>query len=147
MIRLCPQCRSDIHYTSERSFQKATQANAGCRSCCHKYLTDEQREKNKTPETISHRQLKSRYGVTLEDKQQMFNEQDGRCANRGCRRVFTSLSGAHLDHDHEMRMPRGLLCAQCNMALGLLQDSATIVAGLQNYLEERGIGALVAGHL
>ena len=42
----------------------------------------------------------------------------------------------HIDHDHETKKIRGLLCHQCNVILGLAGDDAQILRRLAVYLEE-----------
>ena len=39
-----------------------------------------------------------------------------------------------VDHDHATGLVRGRLCHQCNVALGLLQDSTVRLIGLIRYL-------------
>ena len=41
-----------------------------------------------------------------------------------------------VDHDHATGRVRGWLCAQCNNALGLAQDSPKILRALARYLEQ-----------
>jgi hypothetical protein len=50
--------------------------------------------------------------MTLEDKQIMFDKQEGRC--KLCTSVIASLSLAHVDHSHVTDTIRGLLCQRCN---------------------------------
>lgn len=40
----------------------------------------------------------------------------------------------NVDHDHSTGEVRGLLCRNCNRALGLLQDNPEIVSALLDYL-------------
>lgn len=61
---------------------------------------------------------KHKYGITVEDYDRMFAEQEGRCLICG-----TDVPGGHrkhlcVDHCHETGRVRGLLCNRCN---GLLQ--------------------------
>ena len=42
-----------------------------------------------------------------------------------------------IDHDHDTKKPRGLLCHQCNTALGLLGDSVQTILKLSQYLAQR----------
>ena len=142
LTRLCPSCGNEIIYSRQSSFTRAEKLNYKCRSCCHRYLTDEQRRENKTARVSADRHLKSRYGITLADKQRMFADQDGKCANNGCRRVFADLTQAHLDHNHTTGKHRSLLCNQCNMALGLLHDDEATVQGLATYLQRHNTGDL-----
>jgi hypothetical protein len=41
---------------------------------------------------------------------------------------------AHVDHDHTTGQIRGLLCADCNMAIGILRDSVKTLRNLIAYL-------------
>lgn len=44
----------------------------------------------------------------------------------------------HIDHDHETGELRGLLCHNCNTAIGLLRDSSELVMQAAAYLERHG---------
>jgi hypothetical protein len=84
-------------------------------------------------------QLK-RYGLTPEEYKAMFDEQDGKCAI--CRRETSGLlygkpRGLSVDHSHEPDgKVRGLLCNNCNMAIGLLRDNPEFLRTAANYLEK-----------
>jgi len=43
-----------------------------------------------------------------------------------------------IDHNHHTNQVRGLLCKQCNRALGLFGDSINTIENALNYLKERG---------
>lgn len=77
---------------------------------------------------------KKRYGISLEEYDDMLLSQDGQCANEECNFV---ISGKRLsvDHDHDTGEVRGLLCGKCNSALGYLMDDAKVVSGLKRYIE------------
>lgn len=59
--------------------------------------------------------LKKRYGVTAEQFERMVNEQGGACAICG---TIPTRRRLDVDHNHETGQVRGLLCMQCNTALG-----------------------------
>src|ERR1700687_4973398 len=63
------------------------------------------------------------YGITLDQYFAMMAEQDGKC--KLCREPFGKSRGKRpaLDHDHETHKVRGILHGNCNIALGMLQDS------------------------
>ena len=71
-----------------------------------------------------------KYGITLDEYEEMLAGQNGVCASCG-----TPPSGRKLsvDHDHETGVIRGLLCQPCNTALGLLKESPDRIASLLAY--------------
>ncbi len=73
--------------------------------------------------------LKRQYGLTVEDLDQMREEQGGLCAVVGCDREANAI-----DHCHTTGKVRGLLCNQCNTALGLLGEDPGRVVGLLRYI-------------
>ena len=85
--------------------------------------------------------LRTKYGISLVDKRNLYKEQNGRCANEGCKKKIY-MAGiksvvAHLDHSHKKGgQVRGLLCRSCNLALGLLKDDLEIILGLIAYVRE-----------
>lgn len=69
-----------------------------------------------------------RYGIDIETYDRMLAEQGGGCAICGAtspgRRANTGRVSErfHVDHDHQTGVVRGLLCHQCNMVLGFVDD-------------------------
>jgi Recombination endonuclease VII len=86
--------------------------------------------------------LKEKYGITLEDFEEMALHQGGACAV--CRRDPSEFRGdknpshkvLHVDHDHLTGQVRGLLCFFCNVAIGLFQDDAAVIMRAADYLKE-----------
>lgn len=70
------------------------------------------------------------YGLTADAYVSLWEAQSGRCA--ACGADFTSRR-AHVDHDHETANVRGLLCHNCNIALGLLGDDPALIERLATY--------------
>ena len=80
------------------------------------------------------RNLRQRFGMTLEQYNQMFQEQNGCCLTCGVhqsevKHVF------HVDHNHETGKVRGILCFRCNAALGNLGDNVDTLKAMIKYLE------------
>jgi hypothetical protein len=74
----------------------------------------------------------------------MWDRQNGKCAI--CREEGFLMREDHkatlmVDHDHATGAVRGLLCHNCNRALGLLRDSPMRAAAAVAYLVEHGKGA------
>lgn len=84
--------------------------------------------------------LKRDFGVTIEDYEKMWYEQEGKCGNPACsvQKPLFPVSGnrrLHIDHDHRTGQIRGLLCHGCNTGLGNIGDSVEKLEGLINYLK------------
>lgn len=85
-----------------------------------------------------------RYGLTEEDYEHMFTEQNGVCAI--CQQPETHTSSRSrrvkmlaIDHDHMTGEVRGLLCNNCNRAIGLLGDSVDTLLNAVGYLRSGGV--------
>lgn len=85
-------------------------------------------------------QLRKKYGIGQEEYEKLLAEQGGGCAicggtapGRKDREVFA------VDHDHKTKKVRGLLCVQCNTAVGNLRDSPELLLRALEYLRRNGI--------
>lgn len=77
--------------------------------------------------------LKLTYGISLEEYNQLFTDQEGCCAI--CRIPQSELrQNLHVDHNHDTNEIRGLLCQNCNFALGLLKDDPALVRAALEYV-------------
>ncbi|CAB4167498.1 Recombination endonuclease VII [uncultured Caudovirales phage] len=78
--------------------------------------------------------LKKGYGMTPDDYNALFEQQDGRCL--GCMTHQSELSKPlFVDHKHSTGAIRGLLCQSCNTALGCAKDDPIILGYLIDYLK------------
>lgn len=76
--------------------------------------------------------LQNRYGITVEQYKEMFEKQGGLCAICGKpEQIHANLS---VDHCHISGKVRGLLCTNCNRAIGLLGDNKDILRKAIEYL-------------
>lgn len=74
--------------------------------------------------------LRKLYGISLTQYTELFNKQDGHCAI--CKEI--SDKTLSVDHDHRTGKVRGLLCHDCNRALGQFKDSILILESATEYL-------------
>jgi hypothetical protein len=81
--------------------------------------------------------LKSRYGVTCAQYEQMLEEHGGVCAI--CAGTNPSGQRLSVDHDHATGAVRGLLCHACNAGIGKLRDDPVLLRAGANYLERGGV--------
>lgn len=77
--------------------------------------------------------LKKLYGMSPEEYSTLMAAQGGKCAicRSSCPRGRLSV-----DHNHETGEIRGLLCRDCNRALGIFRDDPDRLRKAAEYLEK-----------
>jgi hypothetical protein len=79
--------------------------------------------------------LQKKFGITLKEFTELAEKQDHRCAI--CKTDTPQGRGTwHVDHDHLTGENRGLLCHNCNLALGHFQDDPEILRAAIDYLSD-----------
>lgn len=78
--------------------------------------------------------LRRKYGMTLNDYEQMLRSQDGKCAICRTETPGGRTNKMHVDHDHITGEVRGLLCSPCNQMLGYAKDNINILKKAAKYL-------------
>lgn len=131
-IRVCNSCKRT---EEETAFRKVGAQCAECRyahECERLYNSPESTARRK--QTARAYKLKSVYGITESVFRDMLKTQKGRCAT--CRVKFQPKGkfSVCIDHRKSDGAVRGLLCRNCNLALGLLYDSSTTLQNLIAYL-------------
>lgn len=85
------------------------------------------------------------YGITNVQYKALKRSQGDICAICGDEGFLIGKKGHHerlvVDHNHESGKVRGLLCHNCNRALGLFNDNIAILEAAIKYVEEDGEGA------
>lgn len=140
----CPHC-GKVKHTTEFTRQKSNYGKWGfsswCKECDNK-RSKEYRINNPEKRKRLYRKhnLKSKYGLTIEDIEIMLKNQNYKCAICG-KEIFlhgASMDNnkiARVDHNHETGKVRGLLCNDCNRGIGLLKDNPLFLANAIKYLE------------
>lgn len=80
---------------------------------------------------VERRKRCRRFGLSVDDYEQMLAEQLGVCAICGAAPEGKRLA---IDHDHQTGRVRGLLCTFCNIALGGFRDSPELLGRAISYL-------------
>lgn len=148
-------CKKGHEFTPENTYVYPGTGLRSCRKCKsdgekERYWKDrkvrivEHRAwKERNPEKIraySRRDFLSKKNWTPEQFDRVLEEQDNKCAI--CSAPITIGLGnknknkANADHDHVTGQPRGILCNNCNIGLGNLQDSVVILKIALEYLEK-----------
>lgn len=122
------ECASCLEYKPQSEFQKDNsqrddRLSRSCKAC----VTVRQREYN--------------YNMTENEHTELSESQGGVCAICG---VGPGKRALHVDHDHGCCpgsrscgiCTRGLLCHNCNIALGLVKDSPDTLRAMVAYLEK-----------
>lgn len=78
--------------------------------------------------------LKHNYGINVEDFNDRLRKQKNKCAI--CKRLQEPHKNFSVDHNHKTGLIRGLLCSQCNVGLGFLQENKRILKNAISYLEK-----------
>lgn len=112
-----------------------------CKECDDK-ARQQWSEKNpeRAKESQRKRNLKHKYGLTIEDYDRILEDQGNSCAI--CHKKDYEVSGDRfskikfaVDHNHTTGKVRGILCNQCNRALGMFSDSEEVLRSALKYLE------------
>lgn len=142
--RICNKCNQEKPVTefAKRNSRKRAYQYA-CKKCNSEYrkthlegktLYNKEYWKN-NKEKCSGRMRFWLYGITPEDYDKLYRQQNGCCAL--CGRHQSDLTKTLcIDHDHKTGIVRGLLCLSCNRGVGYLQDDAELCLKAYNYLRK-----------
>ena len=114
--KCCAKCRAVKELDQ---FAKAPRQRDG-RNCYCKDCNNAMQRENHTVRT---------YGLTRQEVDDLIESQNGLCA------ICVERPAVHVDHDHVTGVVRGVLCFQCNAALGQFRDRIDILARAAKYLE------------
>lgn len=92
--------------------------------------------KRRTPKFRFRYLLKYHYGISEERYYEMLRLCGGLCEI--CRRPQRNGRRLCVDHDHDSGVVRGLLCNDCNTAIGMMKESRTHLTAAISYLEKHG---------
>jgi hypothetical protein len=108
-------------------------------------MLEARRERARQPESPHlRRKYKLRqYGLSIEQYDALYMAQRGLCAACGVYKDPWEPTGVAnrakclvVDHDHSTGRIRGLLCTQCNIAIGQMRDDPSIMRAAAAYLEQ-----------
>jgi hypothetical protein len=86
------------------------------------------------PEKVKSYSLKYLYGITLEQKVLMHEQQNGKCLF--CQKDF-NCSDLVVDHCHVTKEVRSLLCNSCNTGFGLFYENPETLRRAADFVEKR----------
>lgn len=98
------------------------------------YINAAKRYKNNNIKKVRYASIKKLYGLSADTYEKILENQQGCCAI--CLLKMTKTP--HVDHCHKSKKVRGLLCFNCNRAIGHMQDDPAIAKRAASYLERDG---------
>lgn len=110
---------------------KPHRAHGLCDQCYLSQWRTDNIDKVKADSRSKH--LKSKYGMSEADYEDMVFLQGGSCAI--CGSAPADKKKLHIDHDHETGVVRGLLCHSCNWYLGKIEADLGIIQRIGTYIE------------
>lgn len=126
-MKRCPKCKI------EKSVEDFWKNQSHCRQCqrFHRVMNPGPSRDHSWASSIA------KYGMTVESWHAMFAAQKGVCAI--CKQVDSTRIRLAVDHDHATGKVRGLLCRNCNVALGLFKDDPIRINEAAGYLAARNV--------
>ncbi len=126
--------------TNRKNVAKWREANPEKQSA----LNEAKREKYNSCEEYSQTYRKRavlKYGISIEEYDRMLEAQGNVCAicklpERATNKRSGRVHNLAVDHCHDSGKVRGLLCSNCNTAIGLLKENADLFQSAVNYLKE-----------
>lgn len=137
--RICRECKVE-HPIEYYYVHKGPRTSKGyrrpvCNACSNKQ-TIEWRKNNPDKCKIYRRKnkLKKKYGISLEQYDEMLKQQNGVCYI--CHKLESNGKPLYVDHCHKSGIIRKLLCDKCNFTLGLMNEDKTLLNKLIDYINE-----------
>lgn len=129
LVRNIPTVREKLKEQSKKSYRKHNEKRKA-------------EMRARTPDYKKESFIKSVYGITLKDYDDMFKKQGGVCFICGQKETrknkYTGVCRLHIDHDHKTGKVRGLLCHSCNFGISAFMDSAQLLERAIEYLRIGG---------
>lgn len=139
-MKVCKVCGLD---KIDSSFYKTNQTT--CKICVRERTATWQTENReryreisrewgqRNPDKRKHEALKRFHGISLSDYLLLSAKQNNLCAI--CQNPPLGKRTLAVDHDHKTGKIRGLLCGNCNTALGLLKENPSSLLAACEYLK------------
>lgn len=100
------------------------------------FRKESDKHRNECKECIIERGRVRNMGVSNYDYEKMFIKQEGQCKICECKLNSSRYTKFAVDHDHKTGIIRGLLCVNCNTALGLFKESIHRMKKAIDYLTQ-----------
>lgn len=127
-MKTCTQCNETKPLSD--FWKKGSKLCSACKPCISK-KNKEWRDSNK--HKLRDLAYRTKFGISLEEYESKLEAQNHRCAICGTHQKDSSMNFA-VDHNHTTNEVRGLLCGQCNVAVGMVKEDITVLTNMISYL-------------
>ena len=125
--KVCSKCGVEKALVN---FHRQAKSPDGRSSSCRKCVSGYHKERSGSMTEYRRKARLRKYGLTVEQFEEMLAAQDGRCAICGTDEPGGRFGQWHIDHDHNCcpnaescgKCLRDILCHMCNRGLGLFKD-------------------------
>ena len=135
--KTCPSCETTLPISAFAIYKsgRVGQPKAYCKPCS---VQKHRMRRQQNPEHVLNIERKSKfkrqYGISLEQYEEMLQNQGHGCAICGAKRPSERTKYFAVDHCHNTGRVRGLLCTKCNRGLGLFNDKTDVLQKAVKYL-------------
>jgi len=133
--KLCVKCRKPGEFYANKKNKDGLESI--CKKCKKKHR-EQPRVKRREQYKRRRRHLKTKYGISLEDFNEIFEKQGGKCAICGTKDPGGRHGTFHVDHNHDTGVVRGLLCYRCNVELPHIKKWTQWIIDAGEYLLLKG---------
>jgi hypothetical protein len=147
-MKVCSRCKVEKEAKFFNYDKHHNRIRSVCKECSNernkewinnnkeKYYEKKKENYHKNKDKIRWYSVKSKYGITREDYEQMLKNQNGKCAICDTEEAkHWETNNLLIDHCHKSGKVRGLLCNNCNTALGLVDDKIEVLKRMIKYLK------------
>lgn len=144
--KLCPKCNLFLSLDRfHRSSKRGNGYQLWCKECGkqEKKASYHSYRRNRVRQLSRATQLRTKYGMSLEDYETLCAAQGRVCAICSLPETVRSspngvVDSLRVDHDHKTGKIRGLLCSECNFGISKFKDRPSLMRKAIQYLVDNG---------
>ena len=134
----CGQTKDETEFYLEKAKRKDGSIREFRRSHCRACEKARKSKRDKrTKQQKADAQLMRKYGIDTKQRDLLANIQGG-CGICGTKKPGGRYNAWNVDHCHHTGKVRGVLCWDCNVAIGKLKDDSNLLRRAIQWLEQSG---------